>query len=401
MPDSKLTILQRLEAGEITAEEAMALINRLNESSAPSQNQRPDPADPRQINPNNSRQANDDYGHQFQGDYEHHDKNNWIQNLTGWVGEMVDDISDSLGDMDIRVGLMDIFGDHHRMTETFTSSPVLQNLAQLNLNGKNDKIEIHAYDGDCVQIQCTYDARHPDCHVDFHDENGCISLLFEDKAMRSVRVMCRVPRVRIGQLHAHTKNAQIHLADINAEDIQAHTKNDKIIMESVTCKELTANTRNAGIKARAVSGANILLETTNAKITVEDIRAGSLNLKTTNAGIKTAYLDVAHLTMKTTNSGLKLEDAYMSDGPTAWDSEHTLEAHTTNGNIRLNLPSGMGLNIDARTTSGKIACDVPLYWVNESSKTHLKGESMDYAASGRRLKANLSTTNASVKILGM
>jgi len=414
MSDSKINILQRLEAGEITAEEAMNLINRLNESptSPPPAGHHRDfgnPVDPRQINPHKSHSAHERRHHEHHehyetyDDYDHSGTTDWVSSLVGWVGDVVEDITGDIKDWEVTTNLSDIFSGtygHHNKAETFTSQPVLQGLTQLDLNGKNDKIEIYSYDGDCVQIHCEYDARRPDSYVKFHEENGHISLWFDDKAMRSVKIVCQVPRVHIGHIHAVTKNARIMLGGITAGDISLTTKNDGIFLESVNCGGLTANTTNDKIKAMVISGENIHLETTNSRITAEDVHAGALTLKTTNAGIKTAHLDVTHLIMKTTNTRLKLEDTLAGD-VAFWDDERTLEAYTTNGGIKFCVPEGIGVNIEANTTDSKVTSEIPLYRSEGSTKHHLVGESMDYAMSGRRLRARLNTTNGSVKILAV
>jgi len=251
-----------------------------------------------------------------------------------------------------------------------------------------------------VQIRCDYDARHPDSYVQFSDGNGQVALWYDDKAMRSVKVLCYVPRVKIGHIHAVNKNGRIRVADVVAGEISLHSKNDKINLESVTCHSLTAITQNDNIKAVAVTGENIYLETTNSKITAEDIHAASLILKTTNAGIKTDSIDAANLVMNTTNSSLKLEDTLMNTSE-FWESERTIEAYTTNDSIKLSVPGGIGLNIEANTTSGKAVSEIPLYKTESSSKSRLVGESVDYATAGRRLRVRLGTTNSSVKIFAV
>jgi len=401
MTDNNLKILQRLESGEITAEEALAMMNRQKPAPpmpGPSST-REESIDPRQIDPRKSHHI-----HEGHDTYEDHSTGNpeWLDNLLGWVGETVDDIAGSIKDSEVSANISDIFSGsygHYNHTESFTSRPVLQGLTQLDIHGKNDKIEIYAYDGDCVQLHCEYDARRPDSYVQFHEEDGHIALWFDDKSMRSVKVVCRVPRVHIGYLNAVTKNARIHLADITARDINLSTKNDVILLESIRCGGLTANTRNENIKAMAIQGENILLETTNAKITVSDIHANALTLNTTNASIKTAYLDVSHLSLKTTNTRIKLEETLLNSSE-YWEGERTLEAYTTNGGIRLRMPGDIGLSIVANTTDSKVTSEVPLYR-EDTHKTRLVGETMDYAVAGRKLRVQLGTTNASIKILSM
>ncbi|MCL2378581.1 MAG: DUF4097 family beta strand repeat-containing protein [Defluviitaleaceae bacterium] len=396
MYDKKIKILQRLEAGEISAEEALAMISQLSDTATPptaGQHSNQPQFDSRQIDPrkNHSHETYDEYSHNGP---------DWINNIVGWVGEVVGEIADNFGDVEVTANLSDIFSGtygHYKKTESFTSRPVLQGLAQLELHGKNDKIEVHAYEGDCVQLRIDYDARHPDGYVEFHEENGHISLRFDDKVMRSVRVICHVPRMHIGQVYAATKNGRIQVGDITAGDINLSTKNDKIILEAISCKSLSAVTKNGNIKAIAVTGENIILQTTNAKITAEDVHGALLNLKTTNAGIKTSGIDAAHLVLSTTNARLKLEDT-LADTGMFWEGERVLEAYTTNSGVRLGIPEGIGFSIDAATTDSKATCDIPLYRSESSTKAHLIGESADYATAGRRLKIRLGTTNASVKI---
>ena len=356
MPDNKISILQRLEAGEITAEEALNLMNQLGDSGPQS-----GPVDPRQVNPNRQ----ESYGHRHNQSHGHHDHHepDWAGGIADWVSDLVEEISGGIADLEIGTNLSDIFNGtygHNKRTVSFVSQPVLQGLTQLEINGKNDKVEIYAYDGDTVQIHCDYNTRYPGSYVEFHEDNGHVALWFDNKAMRSVRVICQVPRVRIEHLHVFTKNDRIYLGGVTARDIH--------------------------------------LETTNAKITAEDINAHSFTLKTTNAGIKTARLDVEHLAMKTTNARLKLEDTLAGAGYSLWESERTLEAHTTNGGIKFHVPEGTGLNVEAHTTDSKVTCQVPLYRTDGARKNRLSGESMDYAAASRRLKAKLSTTNGSIKI---
>ena len=396
MPDNKITILQRLEAGEIRAEEAL---NLMQQSEAATVTHDSAHVDPRQVNPNR-KEPRDYYHPDFHRQGQEPDPD-WANSIVSWVSDLVEEISGGISDLEVGTNLSDIISgtySHNKRTVAFTSQPVLQGLAQLEISGKNDKVEIYAYDGDTVQIHCDYNARRPDSYVQFHEENGHIALWFDNKAMRSVRVICQVPRVHVEQLSADTKNGRIFLGDITARDIRLATKNETILLDNISCGSLNAVTTNDNIKAAGLSGENIHLETTNAKITAEGIHAHSLTLKTTNAAIKTAGMDVEHLAIKTTNARLKLEDTYAGLGHSFWDQERALEAYTTNGGIRFTMPGGTGLNLEAHTTDSRVTCEVPLYRADGGSKNHLVGESVDYASAARRLRVKLATTNASIKI---
>jgi len=398
MSDNKMKILQRLEAGEISAEDALAMMNQVKEEPTatpppPTKGHHQTPPPPQ--------------GYHSHEEYEYHHEVDWTDSIVGWVGEVVEGIAGGIKDMELSVNLPDLLSgsySHNKRTETFVSKPVTQSqgqsqsLTQIELYGKNDKIEIYGYDGDCVHIECAYNARRPDQYVQFHEENGHVAMMYEEKAMRSVRVLCHVPRAHMGLINAVTKNAPIHVAGVAADEIHEQTKSDEIILENITCKQLTANNRNANIKARGISNGVIQLQTTNEKIIAEDVRAPQLSLITTNAGVKTARLDVEYLYIKTTNAGIKLENTFPDEDFAFWGNERTLEAHTTNGNIKFYPPQGIGLAIEANTTDGKVTCNVPLYYADDSVKARLRGESVNYAGAGRRARVLLNTTNASVKI---
>jgi DUF4097 and DUF4098 domain-containing protein YvlB len=108
------------------------------------------------------------------------------------------------------------------------------------------------------------------------------------------------------------------------------------------------------------------LETTNGKILADDV-SGSVRCKTTNGSIKVTMMDVE-------------EDDEMS-------------FTSTNGSIKLYLPSQIDAEIRARTTNGSISCDLPI--------------TEEYSRSRKRLEATindggmmiyLKTTNGSIRI---
>ena len=134
---NKITILKRLEAGEITASEALALMN--DTSPTPD----PKPQDPGRSAPfQNHPQNHPLYDH---NEYHHHQESNWTDGIFNWVGEVVGEITSEIKDWDIGVNISDVVRgnySHNKHTEYFTSKPITQSLAKLELHGKNDKIEI-------------------------------------------------------------------------------------------------------------------------------------------------------------------------------------------------------------------------------------------------------------------
>lgn len=371
MTDKKAEILKQLEQGKITADQALAMLNQ-----QPSQ--QPDPA-PQAPNPQEHQENRENHYHKS-----HHSEvePGWVENLFSWVGETIQDIGVEIHDWDISANISDLVGgtySHNKMREVFTSHPVLQGIVAVTIVGKNAKVEVQGYDGNTVRVKCVYNARRPNAEVYLHEDNGRIELMYDEKMMRSMSVLCHVPFAAIGELRIATKNDTIKILDVN-------------------CTNLMVANRNAAIKANTVTATSIAMETTNDNIKIENIQAHNVSLKSTNARIHVEHVDIAHLKAVTTNAGLKFKGNFFATD--SWTGERVIEASTTNSGVSIFVPFDASLKLDARTRGGSVLCQRELYFT-ETMKTHLQGESSDYNFAGKKLNLCMQTTNASVKVRDM
>ena len=366
MTDRKAEILKQLEQGKISADEALALLNQQPNTPGPT----PPPTEeiPRQ-----------EYYHEPQ--YSEPEPG-WVESLFDWVGGAVQNVAEEIDGWDISANISDIMNgtySNNKIREVFTSNPVLQGLAVVTIVGKHAKVEVQGYDGNCVRVECVYNARRPNTEVYLHEENGRIELVYDEKMIRSMNVLCHVPYTTIGELRIATKNDTIKIFDVN-------------------CNNLMAANRNASIKAGGVTATSIAMETTNDNIKIENIRAYNASLKSTNARIHVEHVDISHLKMVTTNAGLKFKGSLFAAD--SWTGERIIEASTTNAGVSIFVPTDAALKLDAATRGGGVSCQRELYFT-ESTKTHLQGESSDYSFAGKKLNVSLKTTNASVKVKDM
>lgn len=130
--------------------------------------------------------------------------------------------------------------------------------------------------------------------------------------------------------------------------------------------DLDIQSTNGTVTATDCSG-DIQLATTNGKIRAEEV-SGSLRARSTNGSLNISMRKV------TPNKEMGFK--------------------TTNGSIKLFLPSDVDADIEARTTNGRVRCELPLTESYEKSKRRLEGEIND----GGPL-IYLKTTNGSISIL--
>lgn len=128
--------------------------------------------------------------------------------------------------------------------------------------------------------------------------------------------------------------------------------------------QVSVRTANGGVTVTGIRG-RVRAHSVNGSVTVEDI-SGDIEAETVNGAIRASYDRVA-------------------DGSQRFS--------TTNGSIRLYLPSDAGGRLDAETVNGSIDVDFPVT-VTRTNRHHLRGSFGNGSSS-----FEIETVNGSVKLL--
>lgn len=130
--------------------------------------------------------------------------------------------------------------------------------------------------------------------------------------------------------------------------------------------------------------ANLELKTTNGSITIENT-SGNINARSTNGSVK--LLDVhGMIRARTTNGRIQAEVLEFT-------REDEIYFKTTNGSIKLDLPTNIQADVRANTTNGSISTDFPLEVSGKFNRKNLRG-----TINGGGGRIDLTTTNGSIKI---
>jgi len=386
---SKMKVLEMLAEGKVTPEEAAKLLEALAKEHGPrdSRRWRDDDHDDDDFDEEDFEGVFGQIGEQLSG-------------IASEIGDSIKEGLEGLKDLDVSLDLGDIFVGGYKGQHSFVSQPVSQNIMALRLLAKNDKIEISSYEGREVRISCEYKSKKPRAGVRLSEEGGVYELLYDYNAMRSMRIYAQVPAgIRIEEIGADTKNAKIYVGDVLSKAMRLGTTNDKIVIERSLAEEINAKTSNAAIMIEQVRSGGIFAETTNAKIKLEHTQADTARLQTTQAKIVTENTDIAHLYAKTKNAGIVMENNFGEFAKTGGQgAERTIEAHTTNGGVSLDVTRGVAVNLQASTSNSKVDCRLANLLMGETAKSYVSARSYDYDSTAARAKINISTTNSAIKI---
>lgn len=129
--------------------------------------------------------------------------------------------------------------------------------------------------------------------------------------------------------------------------------------------DLDVTTVNGAIEGRGLAG-HLVFDTVNGSIKVVRSR-GAVSADTVNGSISVELLSVS--------------------------GEDSMEFSTTNGRIEIALPRGVGADVDASTTNGKISTDIPLT-TDSFSRSRIRG-----TLNGGGVPIKARTVNGSIRIL--
>jgi len=129
---------------------------------------------------------------------------------------------------------------------------------------------------------------------------------------------------------------------------------------------------------------NLDLRSTNGHISVSDV-SGDNSLSTTNGGIDADDM-AGSLDIHSTNGSVTAV-------VTKFGNRDNIRLKTTNGGVKLRLPSDVSADVSASTVNGSIRTDFPLTIQGKIMKRKIKGE-----INGGGGEIDISTVNGSVKI---
>lgn len=130
--------------------------------------------------------------------------------------------------------------------------------------------------------------------------------------------------------------------------------------------------------------ADLDVTTTNGNIDVAGV-SGDLDIGTTNGNVSVADSG-GRLNAHTTNGSISAELSELTAG-------EDMVFRTTNGGIKLSIPSETRADLVARTTNGSIETDFPVTVQGKFSRNRLEGE-----LNGGGASIELRTTNGSIRI---
>lgn len=396
MNEEKIMILQMLQDGKITPEEAIELLEALDQ---------PDFEIP-----------------EYEGDYSSDGKtrftNKSLEEIGSDIGNAFGNLFTNLKDIGSNIGIntltekleIDLEKDISNMVD-----PIM------DLKSVNGYIKVRKHEGDHIKIHlyCNYKEASLSAKGDFYKFNTegnkvVFYPLYNSDIAINLDVL--VPDRLYHEINLETSNGTITVDKLNVNKLQVETKNNSIKLSSIKAENMKLSTMNGRIEGTSLKSNDIEAITTNSGIYFEDIVTDKVNAHTANGKIRLKNVDSNRITAKTSNSTIESEnlssryvDLKTSNSKiifNLFDMDKTKEVllSTSNGTIVSNL-SEMGKDIyfDLETSMGSINLEYPnlVYKTNKQANFGLKkvlAHSAEYDMNEDFIKFSAYTSNGSIKI---
>lgn len=205
--------------------------------------------------------------------------------------------------------------------------------------------------------------------LDFKNANG--NLIFKPSMNDSIKVVAKI------KMHGNIQEATPKEAfearsviKIDEDQFTFHVPNKSVVADMIiylpkrNYDYIRSNSFNGDVHFKEITTRDIFVKATNGNISIDDMQATMLEVKGTNGDITLTELYLRDLLVSTVNGGVRVVGEVQSSDvhTTNGDIRMTLSGNelirvvggSVNGDVKISLPEGVGLEIEAKSTFGKV-----------------------------------------------
>ena len=205
--------------------------------------------------------------------------------------------------------------------------------------------------------------------LDFKNANG--DLIFKPSMNDSIKVIAKI------KMHGNIQEATPKEAfearsviKIDEDQFTFHVPNKSVVADMIiylpkrNYDYIRSNSFNGDVHFKEIITRDIFVKATNGNISIDDMQATMLEVKGTNGDITLTELYLRDLLVSTVNGGVRVVGEVQSSDvhTTNGDIRMTLSGNelirvvggSVNGDVKISLPEGVGLEIEAKSTFGKV-----------------------------------------------
>ena len=229
--------------------------------------------------------------------------------------------------------------------------------SELVLAGFNAPVTVKGYNGDKITAKITYKAKQPNADIGLISYGNKFILNYDAAAFSEVGIDAYVPEKLFGIVNISNINAVLHASSISTEVFSVSTTGGKMELSRICA-------------------ADGRLDAVNSVVTVSNLDIKNMKLETGNAPINLSMTDFTNF------------NDYM------WTIE------TSNGRISANIPStpSLGYRIKAASALGTVKLGLTNMEYSQNSAAHVEARSANFDTCAKRVSISFESSNDSIVI---
>jgi len=393
--EEKVRVLNMVQEGKLTAEEAIKLLDALEENDAKGFNQQ-----------STSKQKQNDFNEElnkmkdrlhgwkkeFKDNFDQKDFDKAVEEITVKAEKIGKNVASvTLGVTDkildyvesfVGTNVFNVFGSFNVIEKTY-EAPAIEG-DTLDLQALNGNIVVKKHLDNTVVIKSRVRSSNNDIEAlqTFSSVDGVTTLRQNNIANMSISLEVYIPQLRFKTIRLVATNGKVYVEDAVGERLEVSTTNGHIEIMGATVDSVDLKSRNGKVNASYVIAKEIVLETSNAPVDIKHVKTGKIQALTKNARVN-------------------IENIQNFEGV----EEIQLELKTTNAPIKINFNDmePRGYKIKGRTTNGSINILIPQLTYHNVNRAGIGGsfveaESLNYGAMLEKVSVLAESTNSSIEI---
>ncbi|MCL2398810.1 MAG: DUF4097 domain-containing protein [Defluviitaleaceae bacterium] len=261
-------------------------------------------------------------------------------------------------------------------TERHIELTVLDGYNELNLAGLNGDVLIKGYNGDKISAKIHYKAIRHGGVIDLIKLGGKYYLSYEEDEFKSVSIDAYVPSHMFNVINISSLNGNMEISGLNCGQLQISNTNGQLTLSDLSAENIKSESGNGRMAVRGITAATAVIEHFNGSVDAGEIDAQKLSLTNFNGAISMS------------NSAFDHYDEYL------WSLD------TSNAKLTLNVPTlpNLGYHIRSHATLGNIRIGLTglEFLINDPSQIEARTASFD--SKSKKVRLALETSNAPLTV---
>lgn len=410
MKEERMMILSMLEQGKISSEEAVELLDALEEDFNPNES----------VNKEKQQKINKDKAKRVVDDFEKALKKQG-KKMEDFGVELGNKLSGLFSGIKEKGNPINILNDYESINTSLERDISHLENPTIDFESTNGNITLNTWEKDSISIKinCKYKnglIDRNDGFYDFYEEEN--RLIFKPEFSSDIMINLDVylPDKPYRKIKLETSNGKIKIDNLNVDKVKCHTTNASISAGNIVSKEVNLFTKNGRINLNNLSSPIIEAISTNSHISIEDVDSEDLKLSTVNGRIIVYNTTTNNLIGTSSNGSIEVKNIssekinlLTSNGKISCKSINLgrikkLDFTTSNASINTDIgETDRNSYFDLKTSLGNISLELPnlVYRVNNQvnlGTRKIVAHNMDFNEEEDHFTFIASTSNGSIRI---